>query len=442
MREPIYTGVLQSDLDANGWRIINLAGGGSGGSGVADSGLAQLTVGQSYVDVTFSTPQPDAGWILVGSSVANTIDASPLSIWPTTMTNKTATGFRVQLNAIANTANYYLQWAIALGSLILPLPPGSFPVLTRYASNPIINYGGGGWKNSQLTSPIVFPDPTDSSKLIMIYNGMAAPTATGKMSVGIATAPAINPYVWTECPANPYITDVSSHWNDSVVVIGTTVYVYVSSITYQTVDLYVSTNLTAANAQAGTVTFTRTPNILTPSGTETWVYYGSVIREDATHWYMAYVYRTASTVSHGIKLATSSDGIAWTSTGTELISIGAAGGYDDTYIEGGTLAKIGGLYTLTYNAFGSTTGWTIGMAKSSVIGSGWGKSTHNPIFAGSGNPALPDRYNVSTAYWAKVGSLWYLYYQGMANSPGDYNNANWSMNVATLSAGNTPLDFF
>jgi hypothetical protein len=95
-----------------------------GGSGVAASGVIPLVNGQSYIDVAFGTAQSNANWIFVECGVVNTIDASPLNIWPGITTSKTATGFRVQLNGLPDSNNYFLHWAIA---------PGTAPAATTYS---------------------------------------------------------------------------------------------------------------------------------------------------------------------------------------------------------------------------------------------------------------------------------------------------------------------
>jgi hypothetical protein len=333
------------------------------------------------------------------------------------------------------------------------------PVLTRYSGNPIINYGGGGWKDSQVMTPIVFFDPTDATKLIMVFSSLAAPVNSGQISVGIATANTSDPYTWTECAANPFIIGPGglNNWADSAVVVGTTVYLYVSHIDWVSnngLDLYVSTNFTAANAQAGTVTFTKTANVLLASGTETICYLTSVLREDVNHWYMTYVYRTSSVIENAVRTATSPDGVTWTKQMTDILTIGPPGSWNQTYFEPEILMKIGSTYVLPYGGYNAPpypdTGghpdarWKFGMATSSSPTSGWSTSSTDPFFAGSEVAGTPDRYHVSTQGWIEVGGIWYMYYCASAGDPATTNFAytHWSMCVATLSAGKTPLDFY
>lgn len=80
-------------------------------------GSTQLVSGQSYIDVVFSTPQATVDWTLIECAVFNIIDVTPLNIWPGIITAKTTTGFRLQLNGMPDSSNYYLSWTISGESL-------------------------------------------------------------------------------------------------------------------------------------------------------------------------------------------------------------------------------------------------------------------------------------------------------------------------------------
>ena len=62
--------------------------------------------------------------------MVNTTDPDPLNIWPGLTTGKTAAGFRLQLNGMPDSGNYYLHWAIS-GVNIAPTP-----ATTIYLSGP------------------------------------------------------------------------------------------------------------------------------------------------------------------------------------------------------------------------------------------------------------------------------------------------------------------
>ena len=56
----------------------------------------------------------------------NTTDSNPLNIWPGIITSKLQTGFRLQLNGLPDTGNYFLNWAIS-GINIAPDPGNHVP---------------------------------------------------------------------------------------------------------------------------------------------------------------------------------------------------------------------------------------------------------------------------------------------------------------------------
>jgi hypothetical protein len=109
MNTPIYSGLAQSDLDMAGFDILNAGNvdvGGVGGGG----DITPIVSGQDWIAVTFDEVQSDALWTFTQLLVVNTVDAPPLKISPAILTRKTTTGFRLQLSAAADTANYALHW--------------------------------------------------------------------------------------------------------------------------------------------------------------------------------------------------------------------------------------------------------------------------------------------------------------------------------------------
>jgi hypothetical protein len=69
------------------------------------------------VDIVFVTTQPRADWTFAELQVVNVIDSDPLNIWTGIVTVKTRTGFRVYLNGLPDSGNYYLDWAINGGTV-------------------------------------------------------------------------------------------------------------------------------------------------------------------------------------------------------------------------------------------------------------------------------------------------------------------------------------
>lgn len=78
--------------------------------GTSQHGGQAIPNGQSYVDVTFGHAFPDTTWYAAALSVRNTADSTPLNLFPTLMTARTAAGFRMQLNGAADSANYTLDF--------------------------------------------------------------------------------------------------------------------------------------------------------------------------------------------------------------------------------------------------------------------------------------------------------------------------------------------
>lgn len=76
------------------------------------SGISQLTQGQDYVDVVFGTAQPNENWVILETAILNMDDSTPLNVWPGVVTSKDISGFRLQLNGVPDTNNYYLSWSI------------------------------------------------------------------------------------------------------------------------------------------------------------------------------------------------------------------------------------------------------------------------------------------------------------------------------------------
>lgn len=302
----------------------------------------------------------------------------------------------------------------------------------------IIPYGGGGWKDSQVHYPLILPDPSDPTKLIMFMGGMAAPVSAGQSSIGRYTASKSDPYTWTPYAGNPIINDVN-RLPDSVIYYGGVWYLYSTAVTLKHVDLFTSSD-GFAFAKVGTV--------LTPTGQGRndgdYVSQGYVYLEGSTL-YMYYSYRNGGTVLPGFRLATGSvsDFSTFAKVGAgDIISNGSVAEPDHTYMEGCTVQKIGATYFMvasTYNALNGPDGkWTVSLYHSTAPDSGWVKSDCRPLLQGSTIVGAVDQLSIATGLLCQIGSIWYLFYQ-CSGGTGDYNANNWSMAVAALAG--SPLDF-
>ena len=331
---------------------------------------------------------------------------------------------------------------------------GTWTPPVRFAGNPIINYGGGGWKDSQVQEPCVFIDPTDTSKVIMVFAGMAAPVATGVQSLGLATATVADPFTWTESPSNPWVTlPVSLRCGSARPLGGGSVQVFAPEVSDGTINIISSSNLTYATANAGTATGSDIGAFFGINGDETQIVQACIF-EEGPDFYLVYFCSTSpigdpSGLLKSVRLASYNGSFTHYGEILHVGTDGATGDPDGHFIEGGQVIKVGSKYILTYSAYrGSDTEphdwaqWTICMASADSMTGPWTKSPLNPVFTGSGVPGAVDRWHVATPYWLQLGSTWYLFYQAGNLDPATdfYYNNNWSLCMATLQPGLTPLD--
>jgi hypothetical protein len=107
--------------------LIWTPGGGVSGGPISNppvysqADVTQLVEGQAYIDIVFGAVQTDDQWVLVACEIYNTLDLDPLNIWPGIITDRTTAGFRLQLNGLPDSGNYYLHWAVS-GVNIAPYP--------------------------------------------------------------------------------------------------------------------------------------------------------------------------------------------------------------------------------------------------------------------------------------------------------------------------------
>jgi predicted GH43/DUF377 family glycosyl hydrolase len=308
-----------------------------------------------------------------------------------------------------------------------------FPPI-RYPGNPILVHGGKGWKDSQINDPLIVPDIKNPNKLLMFFTGMAEPVAHGKFSIGLATADKSNPFQWTEHTSNPVFgPSPKGHWDDwwiwatSCQIINNEYYLFYIGLDHTQKKSY---KIGLATSPDG-LNWTRANNgkpILKPTKDEIHVAYPSLIHEDDT-WYMFYQWRDRKGPA-GIRVATHKDGTNWNKwkkLKLNILSRGKPGSFDDKYIEGQQILKIGTDYILLYHAFNDRH-WTEGLAYSSSITGPYYKSPKNPIFI-QGNKDEWDGMHVSTSYIYEINNKLYLFYQG-TNYSDFYSFANWDMGMA------------
>jgi predicted GH43/DUF377 family glycosyl hydrolase len=117
----------------------------------------------------------------------------------------------------------------------------------------------------------------------------------------------------------------------------------------------------------------------------------------------------------GIGRACSDDGVRWTDEG-RLLSVGAAGAWDDRAASFPGIWKDGDTWYLVYEGAADDIGFSpgdIGLA-TSTDGKNFTKHPSNPILRHE--KAGWERVNIGTPSLYKVGDTWYLYYHGFDGS--------------------------
>ena len=313
----------------------------------------------------------------------------------------------------------------------------SYTIQRIPTGNPVIPNIIGGWTDSQTYDQLPMVDPADSTKLIMFFSGMAAPTSSGHECIGRATATVAAPTVWTQYASNPIICDSHNRRVDSVIYTGGVYYMYSTDDTDQNIHLFTSTN---------GIAFTDQGTVLTPTGQGRndgdFVSQGAVWLEGGV-WTMIYSYRNGSNILPGYRYATSSNGTTWVKGGTgDILSKGPLGSPDQSFMEWHHIVKVGSVYYLTYECWnGDAAGLngiaTACIASSTSLTSGWVKSGVNPFFQQSKTPGAFDEYHTSSpGLFLNSDGTWYLFYSGSQSANPYFSH--YQIGIATLPG--TPAD--
>lgn len=304
---------------------------------------------------------------------------------------------------------------------------------------PIIRFGGGGWKDGQVNEPIILVNPKDATKLVMFYSGMKLGGRDG--AIGKAWANVTEPMVWHEDEANPLLTgdpnipfeakgirldavlyrsELDEYW---LYYTGASANKHVTAIGLATCaagdDGYSAITPANLRRHAGNP-------ILSPGGQgrndESHVSQGAVLRE-GDRWYSLYSYRTKEQILPGVRLATSSDGKEWIKTpGPDLLTAAP----EQKYIEWHQVQKIGDRYVMFFEGYNGGTRWGADVAVSTSLTSGWQKlpldlidQTRRPNYA---DDAM---FHVATPAVYRIDGRWRLYFQ--AAPQGYYINQHWTL---------------
>ena len=323
---------------------------------------------------------------------------------------------------------------------------GGAPTFGRSDTNPIIGLGWGSPPSLQPGEFMPFLNPLDPTQMIALFSSVVS---FGVAYIYYATSPVSDGYTWTIGNGQAPIISDASRRADSVVVDGTNIRLYSTNNpngSPQQIDMFEQTFTGLAGLSSG---WTLHSNVLSPTGSETDVSQGAVLKDGSTY-YMYYSYRTASATLPGIRVASSSDGITWTRAngGADILSRGGVGTYDHTFFEFHQIQKIGSNYIITCEVYGGPEGvadgstWHNALYYSTNPTSGWARTASNPVLGGSGIAGSADRYHVATPWWAFINGTWRIFYQASSTDPFTtyYIGATWTVCEATLSVGNSPAD--
>lgn len=309
--------------------------------------------------------------------------------------------------------------------LRLDVPPLPHP------GNPLFPLGGAGsWREEQIFDFCPLPDPTDAAKLLMYATGMAAPVASGTMSIGRYTGTVAAPYTWAD--TGQVLLPAASGWDAGHVRLGSVVY------TAGTYYLFYTGGTPGSGTSIGLATstngasFTRHPSnpILTPTGQG---------RNDGDHvsepavlleggqWTLIYGYRNGGTTLPGYRYATSTNGTSWAKGGTGDILTTAP-----LYGEFHQILKVDDKYVLIYESGSGTVPYRIFAAIGPAASGPFTPLPTGPILRESGLVGAWDRYHVATASVLQVSGQWLLFYCAAGTMDQPYVNNTWPGGIATF----------
>ena len=368
MKTPIYSGIFQSDLDATGYRIIGLP--------MPSAGNEAAT--KAYVDAHSG-----------GGGVGTVVSDGSHQVTATEL-----------LTSLAGTR-----------TPIASLAPN-----------------GGNYFDSQAFDPCIVVNPTDSTQLIMLFTGMAAPVGTGNQTIGRATASIYNPATWT-VSNSPVLTPTLA-WEigfglraDSLVYNPSDgkLYLFYTGSTGSTSSVGV-----ASSSDLG-LTWTKLGQVLTPTAPETYVSQFSVLLEGSTL-HGLYSYRTASLTLPAWRYASasSSNWLSWTKGGVDVYSDAGR------FMEFHQLFKVGNTYITCYESGTGSTPFDLRFATSSSPSSGWTIGPVVPFLAKSALAGTFDQYHTATGHAMVINGYWYIIYCGALDHDQPYYTNHWQMGIVPL----------
>lgn len=303
---------------------------------------------------------------------------------------------------------------------------------TRY---PIaaLNTGQGNFFDSQSFDPCVIVNPSDSTKLIMLFTGMGAPLNFGDQTIGRATANVSDPTTWTVSNSgNPVMTATLSYETgggglraDSLLYNPTDSKLYLFYTAKESGTA--ATEAVASSSDLG-LTWTKLGQVLTPTAPEE-TCSGLAVFIEGTTMHGVYSYRVSSNILHyRYASASTSNWLSWTKGGVDVY------GDSGRSLEMHKLLKVGSTYLLCYESgfFTPPGEFDIRFATSSSPSSTFTADAGNPFLSSSGVAGTFDRYLTATPDLQVIGGYYYLFYCGARDHSYPVTDNHWQMGVVPL----------
>src|SRR5665213_737395 len=319
----------------------------------------------------------------------------------------------------------------------------------------IINRTTAAWESQQVEEPCILPNPKDPARLVMFYSGVPA-TNRNLCFIGKAWALKSDPFTWHQDEHNPVFGPGQHGWDSGSIRLDAVLYLEEEDsyyIYYSGTAASIQDHIGLAICPAGTDGYSGiTPAAIRRAGPqpvlspepaapyfEQMASQAAVLREwDSKEqhwdWFMYYSYRGKDGTLPGIRLATSTNGKAWTRHYNEKEPRGMGQIFKSTpnaYYEWHQAFKIGHTYFLSIEV-GISQGkrWRPVIVVSKDPADGWKQTDVDAVLQTKWEGLYRDDtiYHVATPAFYQIGGQWYLYAQACPQpSNGIYTDGYWDL---------------
>ena len=292
----------------------------------------------------------------------------------------------------------------------------------------------GNFFDSQSFDPCVIVNPTDSTKLIMLFTGMGAPVGGGQQTIGRATANVSDPTTWTVSNSGSPVMSASLSYETGAGGLRADCLLYNPSDN----KLYLfytakesgnaATEALASSSDLG-LTWTKLGQVLTPTAPEATCSCLAVLIEGTTmHGVYSYRDGTGALLHYRYAAASTSNWLSWTKGGVDVY------GDSGRSLEMHHLFKVGSTYILDYESgfFTTPTQFDIRWATAGSPSSMFAADPGNPFLVKSGVAGTFDRYHVATPQVLVIGGYYYLFYCGAMDHGDPVTDNHWQMGITPL----------